>query len=57
MVKQEFDYGFLHGMAASGFIVFIVDGRGTGFKGHAYRACVSENLGDKEAQDQIAAAK
>lgn len=40
-----------------GYIVVVVDGRGTGFKGQAYRASVAGNLGDVEAQDVNDAAK
>jgi dipeptidyl aminopeptidase/acylaminoacyl peptidase len=43
--------------ANAGFIVVIVDGRGTGFKGRAYRACVSKQLGKLEVEDQIFAAR
>jgi dipeptidyl aminopeptidase len=44
-------------LAASGFITLVVDGRGTGFRGRAYRSIVTERLGYYEALDQIAAAK
>lgn len=44
-------------IANAGFIVAIVDGRGTGFKGRAFRAVVSRQLGKLEVEDQIAAAK
>lgn len=40
-----------------GYIVVVVDGRGTGFKGQAYRAAVAGNLGDVEAQDVNQAAQ
>lgn len=40
-----------------GYIVVVVDGRGTGFKGQAYRASVAGNLGDLEAKDVNEAAK
>ncbi|KAJ1026339.1 hypothetical protein NDA16_002426 [Ustilago loliicola] len=40
-----------------GYIVVVVDGRGTGFKGQAYRASVAGNLGDLEAQDVNEAAQ
>lgn len=38
-------------------ILVVVDGRGTGFKGRAFRSPVRDNLGDLEAEDQIRAAK
>ncbi|CDS01889.1 related to dipeptidyl aminopeptidase [Sporisorium scitamineum] len=40
-----------------GYIVVVVDGRGTGFKGQSYRASVAGNLGDLEAQDVNEAAQ
>ncbi|SNX87358.1 related to dipeptidyl aminopeptidase [Melanopsichium pennsylvanicum] len=40
-----------------GYIVIVVDGRGTGFKGQLYRASVAGNLGDVEAQDVNEAAR
>jgi dipeptidyl-peptidase-4 len=39
------------------FITLTVDNRGTGYKGRAFRALVTSNLGDLEAQDQVWAAK
>lgn len=39
------------------YVVVIVDGRGTGFKGRKLRNPVSRNLGFFETQDQINAAK
>ncbi|KAF2108029.1 dipeptidyl peptidase IV N-terminal region-domain-containing protein [Lophiotrema nucula] len=39
------------------YITYTVDNRGTGFKGRAFRASVTSNLGDLEAQDQVWAAK
>jgi len=44
-------------MASQGFIVATVDGRGTGFKGIDYMTCTYKNLGQKEVEDQIAAAR
>ncbi|KAJ4351802.1 Dipeptidyl peptidase 4 [Didymosphaeria variabile] len=39
------------------YITFTVDNRGTGYKGREFRASVTSNLGDLEAQDQVWAAK
>lgn len=39
------------------YITYTVDGRGTGFKGRAFRAEVSRQLGTLEAEDQISAAR
>jgi dipeptidyl aminopeptidase/acylaminoacyl peptidase len=44
-------------MAAQGFIVVTIDGRGTGFKGIRYMTETYENLGKLEVADQIYAAK
>ncbi|KAK5938665.1 Dipeptidyl peptidase 4 [Knufia obscura] len=39
------------------YITYTVDGRGTGYKGRAFRAEVTGELGTLEAQDQIEAAR
>ena len=39
------------------YIVVIVDGRGTGFKGRKLRNPIRGNLGQHEVQDQVNAAK
>ena len=44
-------------MAAQGFVVACVDGRGTGGRGTAFEKCTYMQLGVKEAQDQVAAAQ
>lgn len=44
-------------MAAKGYIVVCVDGRGTGGRGEEFAKCTYLNLGIKEAQDQVEAAK
>jgi dipeptidyl-peptidase-4 len=57
MVSQEYGYDQMTMIANSGFIVAVIDGRGTGFKGRAYRTCVSKQLGKLEVEDQIEAAR
>jgi dipeptidyl aminopeptidase/acylaminoacyl peptidase len=57
MVSQEYGYDRMAMIANTGFIIAIVDGRGTGFKGRAFRAGVSKQLGKLEAADQIFAAR
>jgi dipeptidyl aminopeptidase/acylaminoacyl peptidase len=42
---------------ALGYIIVIVDGRGTGYKGRKLRNIVKDNLGFWETKDQINAAK
>lgn len=56
-VLQVFSIGFNEVIASQlDAIVVVVDGRGTGFKGKDFRSLVRDNLGNYEAQDQIAAA-
>ena len=44
-------------LAQKGYIVACVDGRGTGFKGAAFKKCTQKELGKYEVEDQIDAAK
>ncbi|MGA9588406.1 MAG: S9 family peptidase [Salegentibacter sp.] len=44
-------------LADKGFIIAAVDGRGTGFKGAAFKKVTYKQLGKYEVEDQIAAAK
>lgn len=44
-------------MATQGYIVACVDGRGTGGRGAAFEKCTYLNIGVKEADDQVAAAR
>lgn len=50
------DYWF-QSLTQQGYIVACVDGRGTGFKGAAFKKCTQKELGKYEVEDQIAAAK
>ncbi|MCR8668268.1 S9 family peptidase [Aestuariibaculum sp. M13] len=50
------DYWYQH-LAQEGYIIACVDGRGTGFKGAAFKKVTYEQLGKYEVEDQIAAAK
>ncbi|MBL4745027.1 MAG: S9 family peptidase [Flavobacteriaceae bacterium] len=50
------DYWFQH-LAQKGYIIVCVDGRGTGFKGAAFKKVTYLNLVKYETIDQIAAAK
>jgi dipeptidyl-peptidase-4 len=50
------DYWFML-LAQQGYIVACVDGRGTGFKGAAFKKCTQKELGKYEVEDQIDAAK
>ncbi|GGW88908.1 peptidase S9 [Salegentibacter mishustinae] len=44
-------------LANEGYIIAAVDGRGTGFKGAAFKKVTQNELGKYEVEDQIAAAK
>jgi len=50
------DYWYQH-LAQQGYIVACVDGRGTGFKGAAFKKVTQNELGKYEVEDQIEAAK
>ncbi|OYU82817.1 MAG: S9 family peptidase [Flavobacterium sp. BFFFF2] len=50
------DYWFMS-LAQQGYLVACVDGRGTGYKGAAFKKCTQKQLGKLEVEDQIAAAK
>lgn len=58
MVHTRFDRDW-HAYLACGlkYVVVMVDGRGTGFKGRRLRNPVRENLGYWETRDQIEAAR
>jgi dipeptidyl aminopeptidase B len=58
MVHTRFERDWHHYLACSlKYIIVIVDGRGTGFKGRKLRNTVRNNLGFWETKDQINAAK
>lgn len=44
-------------LAQQGYVVACVDGRGTGFKGAAFKKITQKELGKYEVEDQISAAK
>lgn len=44
-------------LAQQGYIVAVVDGRGSGMRGREFKKCTYLNLGQYEVEDQIAAAK
>ena len=50
------DYWFMM-LSQQGYIVACVDGRGTGFKGAAFKKCTQKEMGKLEVEDQIDAAK
>lgn len=56
-VEDRFLVDWTDYLVSQGFIVACVDGRGTGARGEEFRKCTYMNLGIKESDDQIAAAK
>jgi dipeptidyl-peptidase-4 len=56
--KFPIGYYFWHQMLASkGYIILCTDGRGTGFRGEAFRKKTYQQLGKYESEDQIAVAR
>ncbi|WP_339662108.1 S9 family peptidase [uncultured Polaribacter sp.] len=56
--KWNIDKDYWHQMLAQkGMIIVCVDGRGTGFKGAAFKKITQKELGKYEVEDQIATAK
>ena len=51
------NYFWYQMLAQKGYIIVSVDGRGTGFKGEAFKKCTYLNLGKFEIEDQIYTAK
>ena len=45
---------WMHRMANEGFVVFVVDGRGSGNRGQAFESAIFRRCGDVEIEDQIA---
>lgn len=56
-VKDVWRKRFGHYLAAKGYLVVCVDGRGTNARGREWRNATYMELGVKEAEDQISAAK
>ncbi len=52
-VRDVFSVSWETYMAAQGFLVVCVDGRGTGGRGADFEKCTYLNLGVKEARDQV----
>ena len=57
MTSMVYNLDFMHKITSQGIISVLVDGRGTGFHGRAYRSSVSKHLGSVEVEDQVEAAK
>lgn len=56
-VLNQFDVDWVYYLANQGIVVACVDGRGTGARGEEFRKTAYLNLGIKESDDQIEAAK
>ena len=52
-----FDDFWYYMLAQKGYIILCVDGRGTGYKGAAFKKCTYKQLGKYELEDQVEAAK
>lgn len=56
-VLDKFSVDWTDYLVTQGFIVACVDGRGTGARGQEFKKCTYMNLGIKESDDQIEAAR
>lgn len=56
-VKNQYGITWETYMASHGYILVCVDGRGTGGRGEEFEKCTYQNIGVKEAQDQVATAQ
>lgn len=56
-VLDQFGIDWTDYLVTQGFIVACIDGRGTGARGQEFRKCTYMNLGIKESDDQVTAAK
>lgn len=56
-VLDRFNIDWVDYLTTQDYIVVSVDGRGTGARGQEFRKCTYMNLGIKESDDQIAAAR
>lgn len=56
-VADQWEMEWTEVLAQEGYIVACVDGRGTGFRGEAFKKCTYGQLGRYETEDQIEAAR
>lgn len=56
-VTDSYDAGWHFALASEGFVVASIDGRGTGARGEEFRKQTYLNLGIKESDDQVSAAR
>ena len=56
-VSDSWGIGWEDVLVQNGYIVACVDGRGTGYRGEEFKKCTYRNLGGKETEDQISAAR
>lgn len=56
-VANRWGVGWEAALVNDGYLVACVDGRGTGFRGKEFRSCTYGDLGRKELEDQVSAAK
>jgi dipeptidyl-peptidase-4 len=56
-VTDSYTFGWEYYLAAKGYIVVSVDGRGTGARGEDFRKCTYLRMGELESKDQAEAAR
>jgi dipeptidyl-peptidase-4 len=56
-VVDSYSFGWEYSLAAQGFVVASVDGRGTGARGEEFRKCTYMQMGVLESRDQADAAR
>ena len=56
-VSDAWNMDWEDALVQQGYVVVCVDGRGTGFRGEAFRKCTYLQLGKYEVEDQVAAAR
>ncbi|MDR1918122.1 MAG: S9 family peptidase [Tannerellaceae bacterium] len=56
-VLDNFGFGWEYYLAAQGYVVVSVDGRGTGARGETFRKCTYLRMGELESKDQVEAAR
>jgi dipeptidyl-peptidase-4 len=56
-VANNFSFDWEHYLAANGFIIVSVDGRGTAVRGEDFRKCTYMRMGELESRDQVEAAQ
>lgn len=56
-VADRWNLDWEDALVDAGYIVVCADGRGTGFRGEAFKKCTYGNLGEREVEDQLSTAR